>query len=153
MEKESTAVILIGFQNDYFAQDGILHEVIEEAARAGDVLANTVSFLERLVPTPVLLVSTPIVFTRDYRELHEPVGILETIRNAGAFRGGSRGSETIKEIRDFGDRIVEVPGKRGLNAFSNTALDDLLREKGITDVVLAGVVTSHLHRFHGEIGL
>ena len=39
-------------------------------------------------------------------------------------------------------RIVTVPGKRGLNAFSNTDLDDLLERKGVTHVVLAGAVTS-----------
>lgn len=37
---------------------------------------------------------------------------------------------------------MEVPGKRGLNAFSNTDLGDLLDRHGISRVVLAGVVTS-----------
>ena len=35
-----------------------------------------------------------------------------------------------------------VPGKRGLNAFSNTDLNDELRARGIENVVLAGAVTS-----------
>ncbi len=35
-----------------------------------------------------------------------------------------------------------MPGKRGLNAFSNTQLDEVLQERGIHDVVLAGVVAS-----------
>ena len=35
-----------------------------------------------------------------------------------------------------------MPGKRGLNAFSNTALEHELRARGVTDVVIAGVVTS-----------
>jgi len=37
---------------------------------------------------------------------------------------------------------MEVPGKRGLNAFSNTDLDNLLRKREITNIVLAGVATS-----------
>lgn len=32
MQPQSTAVILIGYQNDYFAADGILHNVIEESS-------------------------------------------------------------------------------------------------------------------------
>ena len=42
----------------------------------------------------------------------------------------------------MGDRIVEIPGKRGLNAFSNTDLEAELRDRGVTQVVIAGVVTS-----------
>ncbi|MGH9426053.1 MAG: cysteine hydrolase, partial [Terriglobia bacterium] len=50
--------------------------------------------------------------------------------------------ETIPELCRFGERVREVPGKRGLNAFSNTELDNLFRQQGIKNVVLAGVVTS-----------
>jgi nicotinamidase-related amidase len=35
-----------------------------------------------------------------------------------------------------------VPGKRGLNAFSNTHLEILLRERQIEDVVVVGAITS-----------
>jgi nicotinamidase-related amidase len=42
----------------------------------------------------------------------------------------------------MGARILQVPGKRGLNAFSSTRLDEVLKDRGITEVILAGVVTS-----------
>jgi nicotinamidase-related amidase len=142
MKPEKTALILIGYQNDYFSPDGILHSVIEESSRITGILANTLELVERLLSTQVLLVSTPIIFTPDYSELVEPVGILKTIKEVGAFKAGTKGSETIPELQRFGDRIIEIPGKRGLNAFSNTDLDRLLRDRGITDVVLAGTVTS-----------
>ena len=34
MLTKKTALILIGFQNDYFATDGILHSFIEESTTA-----------------------------------------------------------------------------------------------------------------------
>lgn len=142
MKPDKTALVLIGYQNDYFSPDGILHSVIEESSRITGILTNTLELVERLLSAPVLLVSTPIIFTPDYSELVEPVGILKTIREVGAFKAGTKGSETIPELQRFGDRIIEIPGKRGLNAFSNTDLDRLLRDRGITDVVLAGTVTS-----------
>jgi nicotinamidase-related amidase len=142
MKPESTAVILIGYQNDYFSPDGILHSVVEESSRITGTLENTVALLERLAPTPALLIATPIIFTPDYSELEEPVGILKTIKEVGAFKAGNKGAETIEELRRFGERILEVPGKRGLNAFSNTDLDTVLRKHGVSDVVLAGTVTS-----------
>lgn len=142
MIPEKTALILIGFQNEYFSPDGSLHGVIEESAQETDILANTLNLIEGLLPTPVTIISTPIVFTRSYSELVNPVGILKTIREKGAFRMGTSGSATIPELQRFGDRILEVPGKRGLNAFSNTKLDAILQKRGINHVVLAGVVTS-----------
>jgi nicotinamidase-related amidase len=142
VDPEKTALILIGYQNDYFAEDGILRSAIEESAIANNALANTITLLSILRDTPVLLASTPIVFTPDYSELIEPVGILKAIVDHQAFRAGEKGCEVIPEIRAFGDRINELPGKRGLNAFSNTGLDPLLKKSGITTVVLAGAVTS-----------
>ena len=131
MDPERTAVVLIGYQNDYFAADGVLSQVIEESSRVTGNLAHTVDLLQRLCPTPILVVATPIVFTPDYRELIEPVGILKTVSELRAFRAETKGAETIPELRRFGQRIIEVPGKRGLNAFSNTDLDSLLRVPGI----------------------
>lgn len=142
MDPKHTALVLIGYQNDYFAADGILHQVIEESSRVTGTLANTVDLVERLHSTPLLVVTTPIVFTSDYSELVEPVGILKTIKELGAFKAGTKGVETIPELRRLGERILEVPGKRGLNAFSNTDLDHLFQQREITNVVLAGVVTS-----------
>jgi nicotinamidase-related amidase len=143
MKPETTMLILIGFQNDYYAPDGILRGVIDQSLSHLDVVANTVALLHRLLPAAVVVVDTPIVFTPDYRELSsEPTGILKAIKEVGAFCAGTAGVETIAELRAFGSRIVTVPGKHGINAFSNTALDQLIHEHGIRDVVLAGAVTS-----------
>jgi nicotinamidase-related amidase len=129
MDPEQTALVLIGFQNDYFASDGVLCNVIEKRAQ---LIANAVELVEELSKLPILIVATPVLFTPDYGELVEPVGILKTIKEVGAFKAGTKGAETI----------VEVPGKRGLNAFSNTDLDQLFKARAITNVVLAGVATS-----------
>ncbi|MDP6528204.1 MAG: cysteine hydrolase family protein [Gemmatimonadota bacterium] len=125
MDSGKSALILIGYQNDYFAPNGILHHVIEEASRVSGVLQNTLDLVERVSSTDMLIVSTPILFTENYEELVDPVGILKTIKEVGAFREDTQGGKTIDEIARFGDRIVEVPGKRGLNAFSNTELEAL----------------------------
>jgi nicotinamidase-related amidase len=142
MDPQHTALVLIGYQNDYFATDGVLYSVIEEASRVTGTLANTVDLLEHLSSTPVLIVATPISFTSDYSELTDPVGILKTVKEMGAFKAGTKGAETVSELRRLGEQITEVPGKRGLNAFSNTDLENLFQQRGITNVAIAGVVTS-----------
>lgn len=142
MDLSSTALILIGFQNDYFSKTGILHSVIEESSRVSGVLENTLELLENAGDRFGCVISTPIHFTESYEELENPVGILQTIKEVQAFKAGTHGSETIEELAPYTDLITEVAGKRGLDAFSNTALEKLLRQKNITQVLLAGTVTS-----------
>jgi nicotinamidase-related amidase len=142
MTPQNTALLLIGFQNDYFSVDGILHGVIEESSKVTNALVNTVHLIECLEATPVLIIETPIFFTPGYEELVEPVGILKTIKEVGAFQAGTEGSKTIQELDRFQHRIQQVPGKRGFNAFANTNLDGLLKHHQIHNIVLAGTIAS-----------
>ena len=139
---DKTAVIFVGYQNDYFADDGILRAVIEESDRTNRILENSIAVAEGLRDTPATMIQTPIVFTENYSELVNPVGILKTISEVKAFQAGTPGGDIIAEFKDFGDRIITVEGKRGLNAFASTELNDTLKDRGIEEVVLSGAVTS-----------
>ena len=142
MNPNTTAVILVGYQNDYFAANGILRGVVEEPNRVDSVLANSLALIRAMIPTPLTIIATPIVLEPDYRALANSVGILDTIKASGAFKAGTPGADNIPELAAFGDRITYVKGKVGFNAFSNTALDGVLQSRGIKDVLVAGMVTS-----------
>jgi nicotinamidase-related amidase len=142
MTPHTSALILIGYQNDYYRTDGVLHGYLEGSDYVRQSLARTLTLVDRLVPTDVLMIETPIVFTDDYRELSNPVGILAAIRDLGAFRAGQPGSARVQEFEPYRERILSVPGKRGMNAFVGTRLDEELRQRQIEDVVLAGSVAS-----------
>jgi nicotinamidase-related amidase len=142
MDLNKTAVIFVGYQNDYFKEDGILRAVVEESDRTNNILAKSLSIVDRLKSTDATLIQTPIIFTKDYSELVNPVGILKTIAEVKAFQADAHGAEIIDEFKAHGERIVTIEGKRGLNAFSNTRLDSFLRDHGINRVVMAGAVTS-----------
>lgn len=138
----TTAILLIGFQNDYFHPEGILRGALEDPAHTAAVLHRTITLLRKLQAGPTLFVATPIIFTPDYRELTEPVGILKLVKETGAFKQGTLGAGTHRDLAALGDRVLEIPGKRGLNAFAETHLHETLRARGIRDVVLTGAVTS-----------
>ena len=142
MNPRNTCLLLIGFQNDYFSPNGILHGVVEESSKVTNVLSNTINLLDCLEPTSVLIVETPIFFTSDYEEMVDPIGILKTIKEVGAFQKGTEGSQTIDELSRFQDRILCIPGKRGFNAFVNTNLNEVLQQHAIENIILAGTVTS-----------
>ena len=142
IDTNNTALLLIGFQRDYFDPEGVLYGAVEESHRVNGTLANTLGLIDAFRASPLTMVNTPIVFSELYEEIEQPIGILKTIRDVQAFKAGTRGAETIDEISNYGDRILEVPGKRSFNAFANTDLDKLLREKGIERILFAGCVTS-----------
>lgn len=138
---KNTALLLIGFQNDYFSKDGILTGVVEETLDGLNVLSNTLKVIRHL-PDEVKVVSTPIVFSDNYKELIEPVGILKSIAELGAFKRGTDGVKQVPEFKEFEDRITIIEGKHGLNAFIDTELESYLRKNDITRVVFAGCVCS-----------
>lgn len=142
MDPNTTALILVGYQNDYFAPDGILRGVVEEPNRVDRVLADTLAFIRRAAPTAMTIISTPIVLEPDYRAMADPVGILNSIKESGAFKAGTVGADTIPALLAFGDRVMYITGKVGFNAFSNTTLEEVLANRGIRDVLVAGMVTS-----------
>lgn len=55
MDPQNTALVLIGYQNDYFAADGALYSVIEESSRVTGTLANTVDLVARSRPSTLLI--------------------------------------------------------------------------------------------------
>ena len=142
MNLDKTAFVFIGYQNDYFANDGILRSAIEESAVANSVLENTLSLVDAIEGTNAMMIQTPIVFTENYDELVNPVGILKVIQEVGAFQDGKVGGDIIPQFKNKTDRIRVISGKRGLNAFSNTDLEKAFQQGEIDTVVLAGAVTS-----------
>jgi len=104
--------------------------VIEESSKNNHAVENTLDLL-RTVELP-MYITTPIIFSEDYSELVDPVGILKTITEVGAFKKGATGSETIPELEEFKEKITEIPGKQGLNAFVNTDLEATLRQNSLT---------------------
>lgn len=142
MHPSDTALILVGYQNDYFAKNGVLRGVVEEKERVDQVLNSTLEFIRTMASSALTVISTPIVLEPTYRALANSVGILDVIKNSGAFKAGTAGADTIPELLALGDRITYVRGKVGFNAFSNTELDLTLRAKNIKNVLVAGMITS-----------
>ena len=142
MQEAKTALLLIGFQNDYFSKDGLLNDAFEDPKVVEGVIHKTTNLLRALVDTEVLIVETPVNFTSDYQELDEPVGILKAIKEAGALIKDSYGSATIESVKQASSNIITLAGKRGLNCFSNTKIDSLLKQHNIEHLMIAGAITS-----------
>lgn len=142
-----TALVVIDMQRDFIAPGGF-----------GDTLGNDVGRLAAIVPTVARLLDLArrqgwtIVHTR---ESHDPTLAdcppAKRARGAPSLRIGDRGAMGRILVRgEPGNAIVDelaprdgeiVLDKPGKGAFYATALGDILRLKGITHLIFAGVTT------------
>jgi len=142
MNPETTALVLIEFQNDFTSEGGALHGAVQGTMESTGMLANARTALEATRAAGATVIHVPIAFQEGYHEITaSPYGILKGVVDSNAFVKGSWGAEIVQDVAPVeGDLIVE--GKRGLDAFGSTNLDFILRSKGITTVVLAGFLTN-----------
>mgnify|MGYP000905459413 FL=1 len=142
MDPNSTALVLIEFQNDFTTEGGALHGAVAESMESTDMLTHAREALQAARDAGVTIIHSPIQFAEGYGEITaHPYGILKGVVDSTAFVKGSWGAEIVGDVApEPGDIVLE--GKRGLDAFASTNLDFILRSKGIKTVALAGFLTN-----------
>ena len=142
MSPETTALVLIEYQNDFTTEGGTLHEAVKPVMQSTGMLGNTVSLVRQARDAGALIVYAPISFAPDYREVSPaPYGILKGVVDSKSFRKGSWGAEIVDVLKPEEEDIV-IEGKRGLDAFATTNLDFILRARGIKTIALGGFLTN-----------
>merc|ERR1719218_68308 len=90
----------------------------------------------------VKIMHAPITFKADASDNpNKGLGILAGCAKDSLFTEGTWNSEFCSEMAPAAGDLV-VSGKKGLDAFPNTNLEALLREKGVETVVLMGFLTN-----------
>jgi nicotinamidase-related amidase len=142
IDPNTTAVVLIEYQNDFASEGGLLHGAVDEVMGKTGMLANTKRVVEAARAAGVTVMHAPITFAEGYRELSaHPYGILKGVVDGQCFVKDSWGAAIIDELApQEGDIVIE--GKRGLDTFASTNLDFILRSKGIITIVLGGFLTN-----------
>ena len=142
MDPKTTALLFIEFQNDFTTEGGAQHSAVAEVMEQTNMLANSRHVLEEARVRGAMILHAPIRFAEGYPEIPaEPYGILAGIMAAQAFRQGSWGAEIADEMAPAAGDIV-IEGKRGLDCFASTNIDFILRQRGITDLAIAGFLTN-----------
>lgn len=114
----TTALILVDIQNDYFPGGAMeLSGSVAAGRNAGKILRAA----------------------REAGILVVHIMHLSTRPGATFFLPGTPGSEIADPVRPRGSELVIR--KESPNSFRNTGLLDLLREQGITDLIIAGMMT------------
>jgi nicotinamidase-related amidase len=142
MNPNTTALLLIEYQNDFVSEGGAQYEAVRAVMRETEMLAHSRTVVEQARARGVTVMHAAISFADGYPEIPaDPYGILAGIVAARAFRKGDWGVEFAPEMTPMeGDIVIE--GKRGLDCFASTNLDFILRQRGIIDLAIAGFLTN-----------
>ena len=142
LDPATTALVLIEYQNEFTSDGGVLHDAVAEVMNSTDMLANTVTLVDKARAAGVTIMHAPITFAPGYGELtRHPYGILKGVVDGNAFVKGTWGAAIVDDLAPTeGDILIE--GKRGLDTFASTNIDFILRSKGIETIILAGFLTN-----------
>ncbi|MEI6361859.1 MAG: cysteine hydrolase [Actinomycetes bacterium] len=142
MDPNTTAVVLVEFQNDFTSEGGTLHGAVKDVMDSTNMLDNAQAAVAAARAAGATIIHAPIQFAEGYNEITStPYGILKGVVDTSSFVKGSWGAEIVDVMApQDGDIVLE--GKRGLDAFASTNLDFILRSKGIQTVALGGFLTN-----------
>lgn len=141
IDRAKTALLLLHWQNDIVSQKGKLSGNLPKRLEAGRTIEHTQAVLKASREKEMLIVYVNLGFRQGYPELPaKPSPLISQIVKAGALVRGTWGAEVI-------DQLKPLPGEVVINnfspsAFDSTELDLILRNHGITNLVLTGVVTN-----------
>jgi len=144
-----SALIIVDIQNDFLYPDGSFAHIAQERPEAMidlPFLMGTIPYVSRLAAAfrsagrPVVYVAH--VLKSDYSDAAFPfwrLGMKPLAGNRTHCVEGTWGAEIVDELKPHeGEHVVM---KKGFGGFSNTTLDTILRNAGVTTCVVAGVTT------------
>lgn len=144
-----SALVIVDMQNDFLHPDGSFAQRAREHPEWGvdmPFLTGTIPYVKRLAEAfrkaqkPVIYIAH--VVKPDYSDAQFPywrIGVPETTSNRTFIVEGTWGSQIVDELKPHqGEHLII---KKGFGGFSNTPLDTILRNMGITTCVVSGVTT------------
>lgn len=136
----ATALLVVHLQHDIVSSGTIFGALFSPEVHSRNILANCRSAMEAVREAGGLVIPLRIAFARDYSNLDPSVPLLQLAKEAGCLKEGSEGTAILPEIAVHDEDIVvthQLPGP-----FSRSLLNELLKSRGIENVVVCGVATN-----------
>jgi len=141
MNTNKTALILVDPQNDFLSKQGKLYSAVETGLTRNDVINKLNRLLAASHKANMTVIHTPIVFDKESLvSTEELYGIMAPVAESGGFIRGTNGAEVAAGVLEMADTDIIIE-KNHICAFEETNLDQVLKEKGITTVILCGLLT------------
>lgn len=140
LNPDSTALLVVHLQHDIVSPGTAFGALFSPEVLSRNILANCHSAMRAVREAGGLVVPLRIAFAHDYADLDESVPLLQLAKEAGCLKEGSEGTAIVPEIGVFDQDVVvthHLPGP-----FSRSLLNELLKSRGIENVVVCGVATN-----------
>lgn len=142
MDPSTTAIVAIEYQNEFTSEGGKLYPAVKGVMEATNMLEKSVAVVEKARSAGVKIYHVPISFRKDFSDVpNKGQGILAGIYADKLFEENTWNSEICTPMAPK-DGDVVVTGKKGLDAFPGTNLEEMLVKDGIRTVVLLGFLTN-----------
>jgi len=141
-----SALIIVDMQNDFLHPDGAFGQLAKQHPERGidqEFLASTIPSVKRLAEAfretnrPVVYIAH--VVKPDHSDAAYPYWRRTVSMEKQFIAEGTWGAQIVDELTPQKDEHLII--KKGFGGFSNTPLDTILRNLGITTCVVAGVTT------------
>ncbi len=136
------ALIALHFQNDICHPDGLIPFAVDRSGPTPDLfLERSRTLIARAREASWLVVHVHIAFQPTYSDLPRNAKLFKAAGELGALKLGSWGAAPMQGFEP-------APGDVALihtcnNAFQGTGLEEILRDRGVTDVAVAGLATQY----------
>ena len=142
IQPDTTALVMIEFQNEFTTEGGKLHEGVKGVMEETGMLEKAVEVCAFARKKGMKVFHVPICFQQDMSDNpNKGLGILKGCADSELFLADTWHSQICDQMTPVEGDLV-VSGKRGLDAFPGTDLEELLVKHGITTVVLGGFLTN-----------
>lgn len=137
-----TAVLFIEYQNEFTTEGGKLHAAVKPCMEENNMLEKSAELAKKARAAHVNVFHAPIMFKADASDNpNKGLGILAGCAGDSLFTENTWNTEFHESMQPQEGDVV-IKGKKGLDAFPGTTLDEELKAKGIETLVLGGFLTN-----------
>jgi len=136
------AILFIEYQNEFCTEGGKLHDAVKGVMESTGILEKSADVAEACRKAGMKVMHAAITFAEDASDNpNKGLGILKGCADGKLFTAGTWNADFCDAMKPKeGDILIE--GKKGLDAFPGTDLEEQLVKNGIETLVLAGFLTN-----------
>lgn len=140
LDPRTTAVVAVHCQGDIVGPTGAFADFFHQQVTVRHVIDQIAALIAAARTAAATVVYTRVAWKPDFSDLEVNSPLLGIVAQSGCLKEGSELAEIVEPLAPHGGDIVLTHQRIG--AFARTDLDTVLREKGITTLVFAGVATN-----------
>ncbi len=141
--KSNQALLVLDMQNDFGHPAGKMHGMVKDELKRTNVVESSLRWIRSAQEKGVLTIVSPIHFDYSQPPSTAPEGIAGPITELRAFDGTKFGGELLEDFERLTheDNVLKMV-KPSLSAFAGTELNNILKQRGVEEIVVAGLLTN-----------